>query len=64
LYKKSKAFIRSSNFIPHKDCAALVHQLKNSAISVSIAAQGLQFYSSGTYKTESKAINHGVVLFF
>ena len=62
LYKISKTFIRSSHFIPHGDCAALVKQLKISSISVSIAAQGLQFYASGTYKTESKVINHGVVL--
>jgi hypothetical protein len=38
LYKNSRTFIISSNFIPSGDCAALVQQLKRSAISVSISA--------------------------
>jgi hypothetical protein len=63
LYKSSKTFITSSSFIPSGDCAALIEQLKKSAIAISISAQGLQFYSNGTFNSNIKqVINHGVTL--
>lgn len=40
----------------------MVNQLKTRAISVGIAAKGLQFYSSGTFSTSSSVINHAVTL--
>jgi hypothetical protein len=37
--------------------------LKISAISVTLAAEGLQFYLNGIFQPKNIIINHGVVLF-
>ena len=48
-YQNSKFKIRSSSYIPYRDCSAMVNTLKTQAIAVAISTVGLQFYVSGTF---------------
>lgn len=61
-YNRTKVNIRNSVLIPYGDCYTLVEELQYRAIAVAIVADGLQFYTQGTYTTDLKTLNHGVTL--